>query len=43
MPNEPNTKGEIVDIISGVIRGETCPQDKLDEIIRKIKLALGGA
>jgi len=38
-----NTKGEIVDIISGVIRGETCPQDKLDEIIRKIKLALGGA
>jgi methyl-coenzyme M reductase subunit C len=43
MPNEPNTEGEIVDIISGVIRGETCPQDKLDEIIRKVKLALGGA
>jgi methyl-coenzyme M reductase subunit C len=43
MPNEPNTNGEIVDIISGVIRGETCPQDKLDEIIRKVKLALGGA
>ncbi len=43
MPEEPKTKGEIVDIITGVIRGETCPQDKLDEIIRKVRLALGGA
>jgi len=43
MPEEPKTKGTIVDIISGVIRGETCPQEKLDEIIRKVKLALGGA
>jgi methyl-coenzyme M reductase subunit C len=43
MPEEPKTKGEIVDIISGVIRGETAPQDKLDEIIRKVRLALGGA
>ncbi|MBM4240765.1 MAG: methyl-coenzyme M reductase I operon protein C [Euryarchaeota archaeon] len=43
MPEEPQTKGEIVDIISGVIRGETCPQEKLDEIIRKVRLALGGA
>jgi methyl-coenzyme M reductase subunit C len=43
MPEEPNTKGEIVDIISGVIRGETCPQEKLDEIIKKVRLALGGA
>jgi methyl-coenzyme M reductase subunit C len=41
MPEEPNTKGEIVDIISGVIRGETCPQEKLDEIIKKVRLALG--
>jgi methyl-coenzyme M reductase subunit C len=43
MPEEPNTKGEIVDIVSGVIRGETCPQEKLDEIIKKVRLALGGA
>ncbi|REE28215.1 methyl-coenzyme M reductase subunit C [Methanothermobacter defluvii] len=43
MPDEPKTKGTIVDIVSGVIRGETCPQEKLDEIIRKVKLALGGA
>ena len=43
MPEEPKTKGEIVDIISGVIRGETAPQEKLDEIIRKVRLALGGA
>ena len=43
MPENPKTKGKIVDIVSGVIRGETCPQEKLDEIIRKVKLALGGA
>jgi methyl-coenzyme M reductase subunit C len=43
MPNEAKTEGKIVNIVSGVIRGETCPQDKLDEIIRKVKLALGGA
>jgi methyl-coenzyme M reductase subunit C len=42
MPEKPITKGEIVDIISGVIRGETSPQEKLDEIIRKVKLAIGG-
>ena len=43
MPEEPKTQGEIVDIISGVIRGETAPQEKLDEIIKKVRLALGGA
>jgi len=37
------TKGEIVDIISGVIRGRNVSPDKLDEIIRKVKLELGGA
>ncbi|MDR2830021.1 MAG: methyl-coenzyme M reductase I operon protein C [Methanobrevibacter sp.] len=42
MPNEVKTKGQILDIVTGVIRGETCPQDKLDEIIRKVNLALGG-
>ncbi|KZX11642.1 methyl-coenzyme M reductase I operon protein C [Methanobrevibacter filiformis] len=42
-PDEIKTEGKIMDIITGVIRGETAPQDKLDEIIRKVKLALGGA
>jgi len=37
------TQGTIDDIITGVIRGETISQDKLDEIIRKVKLALGDA
>lgn len=37
------TEGHIVDIVSGVIRGETISQEKLDEIIRKVKLALGDA
>ncbi len=31
------TKGKIVDIISGIIRGQSCPQEKLDEIISKVK------
>lgn len=31
------TKGTIVDIVNGVVRGVTCPQNKLDEIISKIK------
>ena len=31
------------DIVTGVIRGQTISQDKLDEIIRKVKLALGDA
>lgn len=39
MPREENigTKGEIVDIVTGVVRGVTCPQTKLDEIVSKIK------
>lgn len=45
MPTEGNikTEGIIKDIVSGVIRGETVSQEKLDEIIRKVKLALGDA
>ena len=45
MPSEEDvkTEGHIVDIVSGVIRGETISQEKLDEIIRKVKLALGDA
>ena len=45
MPDEGNIKtaGTINDIVTGVIRGQTISQDKLDEIIRKVKLALGDA
>ncbi|MDR2873255.1 MAG: methyl-coenzyme M reductase I operon protein C [Methanobrevibacter sp.] len=43
MPDEAKTKGQILNIVTGVIRGETCSQEKLDEIIRKVKLSLGGA
>ena len=45
MPSEENikTEGSIVNIVTGVIRGETASHDKLDEIIRKVKLALGDA
>ncbi len=31
-----DTKGEIVEIVNGVIRGVTCPQEKLDEIVSKV-------
>jgi methyl-coenzyme M reductase subunit C len=36
-PENINTKGTIVDIVNGVIRGVTCPQTKLDEIVSKVK------
>ncbi|NPV50634.1 MAG: methyl-coenzyme M reductase I operon protein C [Candidatus Methanofastidiosum sp.] len=32
------TKGRVVDIVSGIIRGQSCPQEKLDEIISKVKI-----
>ncbi|MDD1771064.1 MAG: methyl-coenzyme M reductase I operon protein C, partial [Methanomassiliicoccales archaeon] len=31
------TKGSIIDIVTGVVRGITCPQEKLDEIVSKVK------
>ncbi|MEM2943822.1 MAG: methyl-coenzyme M reductase I operon protein C [Methanomassiliicoccales archaeon] len=39
MPTKENigTKGTVVDIVTGVIRGVTCPQSKLDEIVSKVK------
>ena len=45
MPKDDDikTQGTIDDIVTGVIRGETISQEKLDEIIRKVKLALGDA
>ena len=36
-PEKPETKGMILDIVNGVIRGQTCPQDKIDEIVEKVK------
>ncbi len=30
------TQGHIADIVTGVIRGVTCPQEKLDEIVSKL-------
>ncbi|WP_297980771.1 methyl-coenzyme M reductase I operon protein C [uncultured Methanobrevibacter sp.] len=43
MPEEVKTQGKIMNIVSGVIRGQTVSQEKLDEIIRKVKLTLGDA
>jgi methyl-coenzyme M reductase subunit C len=42
MPADENiaTKGEIREIATGIIRGVTCPQDKLDEIVSKIQSML---
>ncbi|MGD1060646.1 MAG: methyl-coenzyme M reductase I operon protein C [Methanomassiliicoccales archaeon] len=34
------TKGSIVDVVTGVVRGLTCPQEKLDEIVSKVKMHL---
>ena len=45
MPDDDDIKtmGTIDDVVTGVIRGQTISQEKLDEIIRKVKLALGDA
>ncbi len=40
IPENPMTQGIIVDTITDVIRGETCPQYKLDEIINKVENAI---
>ncbi len=42
MPSDENidTKGEIVDIVTGVIRGVTCQQEKLDEVVSKVQAHL---
>ncbi len=40
MPEKPETQGTIVDIITDVIRGESAPQEKLDEIITKAENAI---
>ena len=40
MPEKPETQGTIVELITDVIRGETCTQSKLDEIIDKVEIAI---
>ena len=42
MPKDEDikSKGMIVDIVTGVIRGVSCPQDKLDEIVSKVQKML---
>ena len=37
MPEKPETQGTIVELITDVIRRETCTQSKLDEIIDKVE------
>ncbi|MDR1405375.1 MAG: methyl-coenzyme M reductase I operon protein C [Candidatus Methanoplasma sp.] len=42
MPSDEDikTRGEIREIVTGVIRGVTAPQDKLDEIVSKVQRTL---
>lgn len=40
MPEEPETKGVVVDLVTGVIRGQTVSQIKMNEIISKVKKVL---
>jgi methyl-coenzyme M reductase subunit C len=42
MPREENirTKGIVMDMISGVTRGDYCPRDKLNLIVKTVKTAL---
>jgi methyl-coenzyme M reductase subunit C len=42
-PEHTGTKGTIMDIVTGVVRGVTCPQNKLDEIVSKINRNLEAA
>jgi methyl-coenzyme M reductase subunit C len=39
MPRKENiaSKGTIVDIVTGVVRGTTSPQNKLDDIVSKVR------
>ncbi|MCQ5376645.1 MAG: methyl-coenzyme M reductase I operon protein C [Candidatus Methanomethylicia archaeon] len=39
-PGRVECVGEIVDLVTGVVRGVSCPRDKLNEIIIKVKFWL---
>ncbi len=34
------TEGRIMDIVSGVTRGQSCPRDKLNELVISVKTAM---
>ncbi|WP_462272138.1 methyl-coenzyme M reductase I operon protein C [Methanohalophilus sp.] len=38
-PQDKNiqTKGKVMEIVTGVTRGETCPRDKLNELVKAVK------
>ena len=36
-----DTQGTVMEIVTGVVRGATCQQEKLDEIVSKIKRTMG--
>jgi len=38
--DEIQTKGKIMEIVTGVTRGETCPRDKLNELVRSVKTTM---
>ncbi len=42
-PQDVGTKGTLRDIVIGVVRGVTCPQNKLDEIVSKVRKHLEGS
>ena len=39
-PEKSETQGTIVELITDVIRGESCTQEKLDEIINKVETSI---
>ncbi|MDI9645985.1 MAG: methyl-coenzyme M reductase I operon protein C [Archaeoglobales archaeon] len=36
-PENPETLGEVVEIVTDVVRGQNCPPEKIDEICEKVK------
>ncbi|WP_445476201.1 methyl-coenzyme M reductase I operon protein C [Methanococcoides methylutens] len=38
--NEIQTKGKVMDIVSGVTRGESCSRDKLNELVKAVKTTM---
>ena len=34
------TRGEIKEIVTGIVRGVTCPQEKLDEVVSKVQMVM---
>ncbi|MGY0288719.1 MAG: methyl-coenzyme M reductase I operon protein C [Candidatus Methanodesulfokora washburnensis] len=36
-PERPETLGEVVEVVTDVVRGESCPPEKVDEICKKVK------